>query len=174
MGLNKNYIVGILDDSSFIPNVTSAQKSKELKAVKKELSKTKAFNQEEAIMDIFVDRGLMNMTPSDVWHIYCEEIKNIPLTSIRRAITSLTDRKYLIKTDIMRQGIYGKPEHCWRLAKAEDKQLELLQLLSPQQERVVDQRAMLSSVSTLLKLGAEEYKMPRRGYISLMKKNTIA
>ena len=30
MGLNKNYIVGILDDSSFIPNVTAAQKSKEL------------------------------------------------------------------------------------------------------------------------------------------------
>ena len=30
MGLNKNDIVGILDDSSFIPNVTAAQKSKEL------------------------------------------------------------------------------------------------------------------------------------------------
>ena len=30
MGLNKNYIVGILDDSSIIPNPTSARKVKEL------------------------------------------------------------------------------------------------------------------------------------------------
>ena len=30
MGLNKNYIVGILDDSRVIPNATAAQKSKEL------------------------------------------------------------------------------------------------------------------------------------------------
>ena len=30
MGVNKNYIVGILDDSSVIPNPTAAQKSKEL------------------------------------------------------------------------------------------------------------------------------------------------
>ena len=90
------------------------------------VSKAKAYSQEGFIIDIFLNRELINMTPSDVWHIYCEEIKNVPLTSIRRAITSLTDRKYLIKTDIMRQGIYGKPEHCWRLARAKDKQLELL------------------------------------------------
>ena len=30
MGLNKNYIVGILDDSNVIPNISAAQKSKEL------------------------------------------------------------------------------------------------------------------------------------------------
>ena len=30
MGLNKNYIVAILDDSYVIPNATAAQKSKEL------------------------------------------------------------------------------------------------------------------------------------------------
>ena len=90
------------------------------------VSKAKAYTQEESIMDIFSDRALMNMTPSDVWHIYCQEFKGVPLTSIRRAITSLTNRQQLIKTDKMREGIYGKPEHCWRLAKAEDKQLELL------------------------------------------------
>ena len=90
------------------------------------ISKAKAYTQEESIMDIFFDRGLMGMTPSDVWYIYSEEFKNVPLTSIRRALTSLTNRQQLIKTDTMRQGIYGKPEHCWRLAKAEDKQLELL------------------------------------------------
>ena len=89
-------------------------------------SKAKAYTQEESIMDIFFDRSMRYMAPSNVWQIYCQEFKNVPLTSIRRALTSLTNRQQLIKTDTMRQGIYGKPEHCWRLAKAEDKQLELL------------------------------------------------
>ena len=90
------------------------------------MSKVKAYSQEESIMDIFFDRGLMNMTPSDVWHIYCEEFKDVPLTSIRRALTSLTNRYQLIKTDETRMGLYGKLEHCWRLAKPEDKQIPLL------------------------------------------------
>ena len=90
------------------------------------VSKAKAYSQEESIMDIFFDRGLMNMTPSDVWHIYCEEFKDVPLTSIRRALTSLTNRYQLVKTDEMRMGLYGKFEHCWRLAKAEDKQIPLM------------------------------------------------
>ena len=96
-------------------------------------SKAKAYTQRIAIMDIFYERevinsleSVINMTPSDIWHIYSEEYKNVPLTSIRRAITSLTNDKQLVKTDKMKQGIYGKLEHCWRLAKAEDKQLELL------------------------------------------------
>ena len=89
------------------------------------ISKVKAYTQEESIMDIFFDRELIKMTPSDIWHIYCEEFKNIPLTSIRRAITSLTNRQQLVKTDIMREGIYGKPEHCWRLSKEDDKQMKL-------------------------------------------------
>ena len=89
------------------------------------INKAKAYTQEESIMDIFFDRELIKMTPSDVWHIYCEEFKNVPLTSIRRAITSLTNRQQLVKTGIMREGIYGKPEHCWKLAKTEDKQMEL-------------------------------------------------
>ena len=90
------------------------------------ISKVKAFSQEESIMDIFFDRGLIGMTPSDVWHIYCEEFKDVPLTSIRRALTSLTNRYQLVKTDEMRMGLYGKFEHCWRLAKPEDKQIPLL------------------------------------------------
>ena len=41
MGLNKNYIVGILDDSRVIPNATAAQKSKEL-FVLSDISEAKA------------------------------------------------------------------------------------------------------------------------------------
>tara|TARA_R110000824_G_scaffold37327_7_gene114718 strand:+ start:96 stop:419 length:324 start_codon:yes stop_codon:yes gene_type:complete len=99
-----------------------------IKETGKELvvSKAKAYSQEESIMDIFFDRSVIHMTPSDVWHIYCQEFKDVPLTSIRRAITSLTHRYQLVKTDRMREGIYGKLEHCWRLAKAEDKQIPLM------------------------------------------------
>lgn len=38
-----------------------------------------------------------------------------PITSIRRALTNLTKAGYIIKTDKMRMGPRGKPEHLWRL-----------------------------------------------------------
>ena len=89
------------------------------------ISKVKAYTQEEYIMDIFHDRGLIKMTPSEVCYIFCEEYKDVPLTSIRRAINTLTNKGKLVKTDIMREGIYGKPEHCWKLSKEGDKQMKL-------------------------------------------------
>ena len=54
-------------------------------------------------------------TPSEVWQRI--NLPGVPLTSIRRAITDLTDLYYLVKTDTMRQGLYGKPEGCWRVKK---------------------------------------------------------
>ena len=97
-------------------------------------SKAKAINQEDIIINIFLmcsmeHRCLINIAPSDIWNIYCKEYKKIPLTSIRRAISNLTNKQQLVKTDKMKEGIYGKPEHCWRLSKSVfegKKQLELL------------------------------------------------
>jgi hypothetical protein len=40
--------------------------------------------------------------------------EKIPITSVRRAITVLTDKKKLIKTDHTRSGLYGKKEYIWR------------------------------------------------------------
>ena len=74
----------------------------------------KAFTQEEAILDIFEDKEV-RLTPSDVWVIYCRDFKDVPLTSIRRAITNLTHRYKLYKCDDMRKGMYGKMEHCWKI-----------------------------------------------------------
>ena len=99
---------------------TTKETSKELA-----ISKFKAYTQEEYIMDIFHDRESIKMTPSEVCYIFCEEYKDVPLTSIRRAMTNLTNRQQLVKTDIMREGDYGKPEHCWKLSKESDKQMEL-------------------------------------------------
>ena len=38
---------------------------------------------------------------------------DVPLTSVRRAMTSLTNRGDLVKLPTMITGPYGKPEHLW-------------------------------------------------------------
>ena len=43
-----------------------------------------------------------------------------PITSIRRALTNLTDQGLLEKTDKMVMGKYGKKTHTWKLAESED------------------------------------------------------
>jgi hypothetical protein len=40
---------------------------------------------------------------------------NAPITSIRRAITNLTNEGILVKTDEKRIGQYGKPNYTWTL-----------------------------------------------------------
>jgi hypothetical protein len=42
--------------------------------------------------------------------------KRIPLTSVRRSLTNLTNEGKLRKTDCMVMGIYGKQVHTWKLA----------------------------------------------------------
>ena len=39
--------------------------------------------------------------------------KNVPITSIRRAITNLESEGLLHKTDIQKPGVYGKLNYCW-------------------------------------------------------------
>jgi hypothetical protein len=39
--------------------------------------------------------------------------QSVPITSVRRAMTDLTDDGHLYKTDIMVDGPYGNKEHCW-------------------------------------------------------------
>src|SRR5690349_17379319 len=46
-----------------------------------------------------------------------------PLTSVRRAVTNLTEQGLLEKTDRMVQGTYGKNVHCWKLRVDEPEQL---------------------------------------------------
>ena len=98
-------------------------------------SKAKATNQEDHIIDIFEHLSFVYGTeaivnPSRIESRWINTMRGRsycpPITSIRRAMTNLTKKGKLVKTDTMDVGKYGKPEHCWRLAKAEDKQLELL------------------------------------------------
>lgn len=52
-------------------------------------------------------------TPFQVSNLYDLQYKPIPITSIRRAITNLEQKGFLIKTDWMQIEKYGKPNHKW-------------------------------------------------------------
>ena len=54
-------------------------------------------------------------SPSQVWVLTNMKAEGVPLTSIRRGITDLTLMGYLERTEQMRDGLYGKPEGCWRV-----------------------------------------------------------
>ncbi len=73
-----------------------------------------ARTQDERIYEYFHNNWHAEMSPSQVQN--CLAMTDVPLTSIRRAITSLTNEGKLVKTDRKVRGPYGRPEHCWRLA----------------------------------------------------------
>ena len=70
-----------------------------------------AINQEDIILNLFRDDPA-EKTPCHVWEILGYVW---PLTSVRRAMSNLTDNGLLYKTTTQRIGIYGKPAYCWKL-----------------------------------------------------------
>jgi predicted HTH transcriptional regulator len=68
--------------------------------------------QEKEIVEVFSNNPSSKMTPFDVQDNVGH---HVPITSIRRAITNLTERGVLTKSDIMKKGRYGKMNHCWEL-----------------------------------------------------------
>ena len=82
-----------------------------------ELEKAKAqtLKQEELIAAIYKKNCNKEISPSQILEIVNNHYSlNWPLTSIRRAITNLTEENTLIKLQKMKEGIYGKPEHLWK------------------------------------------------------------
>jgi hypothetical protein len=71
--------------------------------------------QQEVILQIFRDAP-DSLSPSDVWTRTQWGGNRWPLTSIRRAITELTDTGRLVREATQKPGLYGKPEHLWRIA----------------------------------------------------------
>ena len=78
-------------------------------------SEGKAFNQTSVVYELFKRYG--QMSPSQCLDRYIETTRLTPppITSIRRAISVLTEAGSLEKTDKMIMGSYGKPEHIWQL-----------------------------------------------------------
>ena len=85
-------------------------------------SNKKTRKQEELIFDLFVKRN-QPLSPSMV---LTESGLNCPITSIRRAITDLTNLGKIVKTNRQVRGMYNKPEHLWELPDPkEPKQVSL-------------------------------------------------
>ena len=66
------------------------------------------------ILKFFKENPTANFTPFEV-QLYTN-LDRVPITSIRRAINTLTQAGLLIKTNHLRQGDYGAMNHTWRLA----------------------------------------------------------
>ncbi len=78
------------------------------------LANRDAGTQEDIILAWFKwQRPHGSASPSEIHRKALPE--RVPLTSVRRAITNLTNDRRLVKTGKQVKGIYGKPEHCWRL-----------------------------------------------------------
>jgi hypothetical protein len=76
----------------------------------------KAKTQQDRILFIF-NMQRVSMTPDEVHNLYRQYFYEVPLTSIRRGITNLTNDGELIKTDRKVIGRYGSPNYKWSLNK---------------------------------------------------------
>lgn len=74
-----------------------------------------ALSQEQRILRFFIGcRQGYSVAPSAI----CDSVfdNDVLLTSVRRAMTSLTRRGDLVKLEAMIVGPYGSPEHLWTVA----------------------------------------------------------
>ena len=84
-------------------------------------SHAKAKTQEKKILLCFHDKG--NPLSASV---ICDILNDAnPLTSIRRALTDMTNQGDLEKTDKKVMGRYGKREHQWQLRTDKNNQFNL-------------------------------------------------
>lgn len=70
-----------------------------------------ARGQEAAVLDVFRAAG-RPLSPSEV---HARMPGRVLLTSVRRAISNLTQAGALVKLDQMQSGPFGMPEHLWAL-----------------------------------------------------------
>jgi hypothetical protein len=74
----------------------------------------KAKTQEDKVEVFFKANPEKSFTPFDIQYLGIFD-DNVPITSIRRAITNLEKRGVLKKTMEQREGGYGKVNYCWKL-----------------------------------------------------------
>jgi hypothetical protein len=79
---------------------------------------TIATKQDEVVLNFFKANPLCEYTPCFVWTYLRANGKinhNVPVTSLRRSITNLTDAGMLEMTGNKVEGIYGRVAHTWKL-----------------------------------------------------------
>lgn len=85
-----------------------------LSAAEMKIRRQNAAYQNGRILRFFEDNPEGYFTPFEV-QLYTA-LERTPITSIRRAINTLTQAGLLVKTDKMRQGEYGAMNHTWKKA----------------------------------------------------------
>lgn len=75
--------------------------------------KVKAISQTQAVLRFFQRHDTMNFSCWEVWKYM--KLRNVPITSIRRAISCLADDNKLVETGNLRIGSYGRKCRCWKL-----------------------------------------------------------
>lgn len=78
------------------------------------MRRLEAGRQNRIILEFFKQNPRVNFTPFDVQRD--AGLHATPITSIRRAINTLTQLGFLVKTDVLKEGAYGAQNHTWRLA----------------------------------------------------------
>jgi Fe2+ or Zn2+ uptake regulation protein len=79
-----------------------------------ESANLQAKTQEDLILQVFQNNPDTLFTPFGLQGELEAMGKNYPITSIRRAITNLTKRGFLVKTIAKKPGIYGQLNFLWR------------------------------------------------------------
>lgn len=77
-----------------------------------ETYEAKACKQDEIVKRLFEQHPTATFTPYEVWLRLGQQW---PLTSVRRAITNLTNDGVLVMTDQTRAGGYGRNNNVWKL-----------------------------------------------------------
>lgn len=72
-----------------------------------------AKTQEEFVLEFFMARPGMAYSPERVQELV---LPHAPLTSVRRALTNLTDAGELVQGELSVPGRYGRPVGTWKLA----------------------------------------------------------
>lgn len=85
-----------------------------LPRVEREARGRRAAHQDELVLEYFRAHPGEAFSPEQV---HAAVLPNAPLTSVRRAITNLTGRALLEKTDDTVLGKYRHRIHTWRLAR---------------------------------------------------------
>ena len=71
--------------------------------------------QNDLIYEVFKRHTHREFTPDDIHNHPDVSRRRWPITSIRRAISTLTKQDKLTKTSNLREGQYGKQTHTWKL-----------------------------------------------------------
>jgi len=82
-------------------------------------AEAKSISQDAEVLEIMKD--YTQATASEVWNLFVAYHKNVPLTSIRRALSNLCNDGHLMKANKTKLGLYGRPECYYTLINSQTK-----------------------------------------------------